>query len=99
MSVMMMCGHAAQGTKAATGAPVCVICSGIRPGADQVADQDAAVAALAGRTMRCSYRNGRDGRTCVNHAKPRPSTPDGAFFKHQPDAEHDQYYCGCWGWD
>jgi len=21
------------------------------------------------------------------------------FFKHKPDSDYDEYYCGCWGWD
>jgi hypothetical protein len=97
MATMMRCGHAAQGTTG-TGEPVCVICAGLTPDARVVADQAEAVAALAGREMRCSYLNGRDGRPCAGRT-PRPSDPSAAFFGHRPGEEFDSFYDGCWGWD
>lgn len=29
----------------------------------------------------------------------RPSDPEHPFFRAQPEAEYDLYYCGCWGYD
>ena len=43
---------------------------------------------LEGRIAKCSYG-----------CNPVPSKVGLAFFKHQPDKEFDQYYCGCYGWD
>lgn len=43
---------------------------------------------LKGRTATCSY-----GGNEV------PSSKDLPFFCHQPDAKHDSYYCGCWGFE
>jgi hypothetical protein len=86
---MMECGHAANGISSATLAPVCVICVGILPGAEIIA---AAPPDLTGRTARCSYY----GQRCQNE---KPSSPALAFFSHLPKQEHDQYYCGCYGWD
>lgn len=53
MSVMMGCGHRAQGQSAA-GVPVCVSCVGLHPGATvPVAAPD-----LTGRSAGCIYRCG-----------------------------------------
>lgn len=27
-----------------------------------------------------------------------PSSPDLPFFRHRPDSQYDEYYCGCGGW-
>lgn len=43
---------------------------------------------LTGRQAKCAY-----GHRIVD------SSPNLAFFKHQPDQEYDEYYCGCHGWD
>jgi hypothetical protein len=42
-----------------------------------------------------------EGRTalCAYGGKKVPSSLRLAFFRHQPDQPHDQYYCGCHGWD
>lgn len=108
---MMKCGHAAN-AKYKDGdewQPSCAICVGIAPGATEV---DETPPDLTGRTARCSYygstprprgssREGPCGRTdpCLCE---RPSDDDSgrlAFFGHKPDKPHDQFYCGCWGWD
>ena len=44
---------------------------------------------LTGRIATCSYGNHR----------PVASSPHLAFFRCHPDKEHDEYYCGCYGWD
>jgi len=44
---------------------------------------------LTGRVAHCTYGN----------HKPKASSFALAFFKHQPEREHDSYYCGCFGWD
>lgn len=85
---LMDCGHTAQGTDG-TGAPVCVICAGIKPGAREVA---ATVPDLTGRTARCSYY----GSKCRSE---RESATSLAFFEHRPGEDHDKFYCGCFGWD
>lgn len=94
---LMKCGHAANSTL--DGIPVCVICYGIRPGADQVVDDRPS---LEGRRAVCCYKNHlaryvRDDKR-GQHGM-RPSSYDLAYFKHQPDQPFDSYYCGCHGWD
>lgn len=82
MTVMMACGHAANGVNA-HGQSLCVICVGIDPGAETpVADPD-----LTGRVSRCSYCNNQ-----------RSSSLGLAFFEHRPDGDHDLHYDGCRGW-
>lgn len=96
MSVMMKCGHAANGEHIVDGDrfPCCVICAGI-----PVGNIDAYVVVetpdFSGRKARCSYRTGRDGKPC----KIVDSHPNLAFFEAKPDDEMDRYYCGCYGWD
>ena len=101
-NVMMACGHAANAVDS-TGAPTCVICIGISPGADTVAESPN----LEGREMVCSYSGLRKkgdvvkrggGKYKANH-NPQPSKLSAAFFAHNPDADYDGFYCGCWGWD
>lgn len=92
-TLLMSCGHAANATmKTPDGdIPACAICFNTEPREDQ--------RILAGRLMQCVYfdRNTTHGR-CT--AGPRPSDPDKvAFFEYRPNADHDLYYCGCWGWD
>lgn len=96
MGPMMKCGHAAQGTMQADGAPVCVICFGITRDAEIVDD---APPSLEGRLMRCSYMRGKNGRPCAARTNPVPSSATAAFFSHKPSEEYDTFYCGCWGWD
>ena len=95
---LMECGHTAQGTDG-TGAPVCVICLGINPGARTPAKAEPD---LTGRKARCNYDNGR-GHTSHNGGLvkpgPVPSSIRLPFFTHRPDKPEDSYYCGCWGWD
>lgn len=102
---LMACGHAANAVNAATGAPSCAICVGLHPGAEVVAESPD----LAGRVALCAYTNcrrtwqlkrdthygkfGADGRSFA------PSSTSLPFFKHRPDQPHDEYFCGCWGWD
>ena len=43
---------------------------------------------LSKRTARCAY-----GGAEV------PSAVALAFFRYRPEREHDEYYCGCYGWD
>lgn len=101
-SIMMECGHAAQAVDG-NGAPVCVICAGIHPGARIVSTTPPD---LTGRTARCAYfrtgpnpskSEGPCGRGMC-HCE-RPSSPSLAFFEHTPSKSHDNYYCGCFGWD
>lgn len=84
MTVMMKCGHAAN-AQDETGKPVCVICIGIRDGADEVVEAPD----LTGRTAFCVYGK---------HAEV-PSDLSLPFFEHLPDQPRDRYYCGCFGWN
>lgn len=43
---------------------------------------------LEGRVAVCSYGG-----------NPLPSSSRLPFFRYRPEQEHDEYYCGCWGWD
>lgn len=46
---------------------------------------------LEGRTAKCTYK-----ASCHNEVPSKWSLP---FFRYLPDEEHDEYYCGCVGWD
>ena len=89
---MMKCGHTAN---AVTGdnKPACAIC-----GCTEVSEQ---VIDLTNRKARCFYygrvvkHQGRTSR-CESESKSSTSLP---FFKHNPESEFDEYYCGCQGWD
>lgn len=102
---MMRCGHSDNG-RDGDGNPVCVICHGIHPGAEEVDDSPPD---LSARRARCNYygtrpsgRNSESnygtkrGEICMAE---RPSSPELPFFMHRPDREYDEFYCGCWGWD
>ena len=84
MHMLMKCGHSAQGVDEA-GRPACVICAGIDAGATEIAEE---VPNLDGRQACCS--------DCGNT---RESEFGLAFFEYRPKAQHDKYYCGCYGWD
>jgi hypothetical protein len=94
---MMRCGHAANATRDTVDGPkpCCAICAGIGGlGGDEVADERPS---LEGRTMRCTYATGRDGKG--HQPATVPSRWGAAFFEYRPDKATDRYYCGCWGWD
>lgn len=93
--------------------PVCVICGmGDRGSADYKTVDDAPPS-LDGRTSRCSYYKpgfkcdcGKDHCPPTRHERHgggygavAPSSASLPFFKHQPEKEYDQHFCGCWGWD
>lgn len=80
---MMKCGHVANAVNQ-DGDSVCVICYGIVPGADDVADMPD----MFGRVARCTY--------CKKEATSNTKLP---FFSYTPDRVWDSYYCGCRGWD
>jgi len=84
---LMECGHTAN-AKDGDGNPVCVICIGINQGATVV---ERVRPSLVGRKARCGYYH-----TCGSE---RDSSFDLAFFEHKDDQEHDEFYCGCYGWD
>lgn len=88
MATMMKCGHAANAVRESDQAPVCVICYGIVAGADEPV-QEVDRPNLEGRTATCGYGGHR----------PVPSDTNLPFFRHLPDRETDEYYCGCYGWD
>ena len=86
----MKCGHRAQGINSA-GKPVCVICIGILPGAEE---PSSVVPDLAGREAFC--------RSC---GAVRLSSIDlpfwerGRWRKGVMQMNQDSYYCGCRGWE
>lgn len=82
---MMKCGHAANAVDGA-GNKCCVICHG-----DPNSSIRAEPPPLEVRTARCSY--------FASCGSAKPSSTNMAFFEHRPNAKHDQYYCGCFGWD
>ena len=68
---------------------------------------------LSGRIAKCSYfqkqkpmrryandecNYGCRGKS-VCECGSQPSDTKLAFFKYCPDKEHDEFYCGCFGWD
>jgi len=53
---------------------------------------------FTGREARCDYDNNATPDAKHTH-KRIPSSPNPAFFAHQPDKAFDRYYCGCFGWD
>jgi hypothetical protein len=84
MSVMMKCGHSAQG-KNSKGDPVCVICFGIVSAAEQVNENPPS---FEGRMAKCiSCRSRQESSSSL------------AFFRHWRDRDEDEFYCGCHGWD
>ena len=86
MSILMKCGHTAQG-KDENGNPLCVICLGDGK-ARQIENNKPD---LTDRKARCSYYG-----SCKSETK---SSYDLPFFEHRPWLEFDKYYCGCEGWD
>lgn len=81
---LMKCGHVANAT-AEDGSPCCVICMCM-----DVEKEVSESYGLEGRTAKCCYGG------CGSETPSKWTLP---FFKHQPKKEHDEYYCGCWGWD
>lgn len=80
----MKCGHVANAT-AAGNKPVCAMCIGLKPEAEQVELQ---VPMLTGRLAKC-FQCGTS----------RPSDTSLPFFEHRATQEKDAFYCGCRGWD
>lgn len=101
---MMKCGHSANATS--DGKPSCAICAGLTPDALIVDDNPPS---FVGRMAHCSYYGktpkGRqhEGPKGCERGKPcmceQPSSSNLAFFQYHPTKEHDEFYCGCWGWD
>lgn len=89
---LMKCGHTAQAVDG-KGNHICAICM-----CDEI---ETDIFDLTGRKARCIYFGqafmfGGRRVTCHGETDSRYELP---FFKNKPDSEHDEYYCGCWGWD
>lgn len=84
MKYLMKCGHVANAVTE-DGKPVCVLCIGIDPKAQEI---DKEIPDLTGRKAKCSI--------C---GKAKESSFDLPFFDYRKDRETDEYYCGCFGWD
>lgn len=104
MTVMMACGHAANGTM--NGKPVCAICIIVGDETD-LACMVVETPSFEGRMARCSYAMPGEERHSPtagpyagrSYASLTPSGPGLAFFEHRPEQAEDRFYCGCWGWD
>lgn len=81
---LMKCGHTAAAVDT-SGNPVCPMCLGILPGADEV---ETNVPNLDGREAHCG--------SCGTATPSRLNLP---FFEYHPNHDRDSYYCGCRGWD
>ena len=105
---MMKCGHASNAKhKTADGwEPSCVICC--------CHEVDDAAPDMSGRMARCAYYGKRsaDGRyrsrnesnygdrtPGVTCSCEEPSSSELPFFRRHDDKDHDEFYCGCHGWD
>jgi hypothetical protein len=53
------------------------------------------------RTARCSYygTTNNKGKRCMSERPSSDVAADLAFFTPHPDKAHDEFYCGCWGWE
>lgn len=81
---IMECGHSVVAHDG-KGNASCIICIGIHPGAGVIAKEQPD---LQGREATCGY--------CRKVTRSRSELP---FFRHKPDSQYDEYYCGCKGWD
>jgi hypothetical protein len=81
---MMKCGHTPN-AKDVHGNPVCVICIGINPLAEEI---DTSPPSLEGRIARCN--------TCGSQRESAYNLP---FFQKLDTKNIDTFYCGCYGWD
>lgn len=95
----MQCGHTANATMG--NQPCCAICitAGTSSKALEAVTRMMTKPSLEGRKARCSY--GMQNGQCLRNRKftEIDSTYDLAFFKYKPEADYDEYYCGCFGWD
>lgn len=82
MSTLMQCGHTANATSS-DGRPVCAICIGRTPLAEEI---NPTKPSLEGRIARCD--------TCGSTTDSKYTLP---FFSMGERA--DRYYCGCRGWE
>lgn len=104
--VLLKCGHASNAVDE-NGNPICIICMGVKPGADVVA----AAPNLKGRRARCEYYGQRLGYRgdCDYGGSRQPdrvcrceteSSLDLPFFTMLEGQSFDRFYCGCaFGWD
>lgn len=81
--ILMKCGCTAQGTLQMRGKSNLVGCD-----THNCVEVIESKPSLAGRTARCMYGD-----------KEVASSHNLVFFQHAPDKTHDEYYCGCFGWD
>ena len=81
---LMTCGHSANGFRvSATGEKIPACVI-----CNCIEESKIQPSDIAGRIALCS---------CCK--KQQPSNPDLAFFEYKPNEDHDNYYCGCKGWD
>lgn len=93
MTVMMMCGHAANAERGSDGSAACAICAP----AEAAYTVAATAPDLTGRMARCHYApNGGTRKKCAGDV---PSKTSLAFFSHDSSKPLDSFYCGCYGWD
>lgn len=80
---LMKCGHTSNATDE-NGNPVCLICVGIKKGAEEIAEYQPDLKNREAKCMDCGKK--------VNSELNLP------FFEHKPESEYDRFYCGCRGW-
>lgn len=80
---LLKCGCSAQATLSYGGSEPKAGC-----GIHDCTEIDESPPDLTNRIAKCSYGG-----------NPVPSSTRLAFFRHHPNKEFDEYYCGCWGWD
>lgn len=100
---LLACGHVAESTDV-YGRPGCPICAGLDPGARTVVSTPD----LTKRRARCTYYGrglvpGKNECDICKRGHPcqceRQSSLNLAFFEYKPDAEYDEFYCGCHSWN
>ena len=104
---MMKCGCAAQGIKTATKGvkhdpiPVCMIhdCTEVADSAPDLSQRTARCTYRSCKTYLAKYRDTHYGELRADGRSYAPSSTSLPFFRSKPDAEFDDYFCGCMGWD
>lgn len=96
---LMKCGHVALGVAQSTGKPVCPICIGITPDAEEI---DNSPPSLEGRKAICGYCKREADSSYdlpffeIGHYETHPE--NSARIVHV-NTSPDRYYCGCRGWN
>ena len=105
---MMKCGCAAQGVRTATGGEkhdpplaFCLIhdCIEVADVAPDLTQRIARCTYRSCKTYLAKYRDTHYGELREDGRSYAPSSLKLPFFRHKPDEQYDEYFCGCMGWD